>query len=58
MFLNNCLELLKMVLPDDNFICWEILSRRFFIVWGGWLEFTFPSTKLDSSVWHLMKKTL
>ena len=39
--LNNFLELLKTVLSYDNlFIRQEILSGRFFLILGGWLEFT------------------
>ena len=48
--LNNCLELLKTVLSDGNFICWEILSGRFFIMWGGWLEFTLTYNGLLSGL--------
>ena len=37
----NSLELLKTVLSDENlFIRREILSGRFFIMLGGWLEYT------------------
>ena len=36
----NVLQLLKTVLLDENlFICQEMLSGRFFIMLGGWLEF-------------------
>ena len=39
--LNNFLELLKTVLSDDNlFIRQETLSGKFFIILGGYLEFT------------------
>ena len=39
--LNNSLDLLKTVLSDDNlFIGRGILSGSFFIMLGGWLEFT------------------
>ena len=39
--LNNTLELLNTVLPDDNlFARREILSGRFCIMLGGWLEFS------------------
>ena len=39
--LNKSLELLKRVSSDGNLsICREILSGRFFIVLGGWLDFT------------------
>ena len=49
--LNNFLELLNTVLSDDNlFIRQEMLSGRFFIMLGGWLEFTFMYNDLASGL--------
>ena len=39
--LNYFLELLKVALSDDNLFTYQgILSGKFFIMLGGWLEFT------------------